>query len=144
LIVTSTTPLTWCRLSKREGGPGDRLYRLYTAIILGMEEIPECLAVVVSTHKLPTTVSILFTVSLTLYTRGAWAATSSSIKVATTAPWATLYFCSTWGLWLHTTVVLGMEEIPESLAVIIPTNHIPITVSIVFTVSLTLYTRGEY
>jgi len=109
-----------------------------------VEERSECLAVIIATHKISITVTITLTVPLSLYTRVVWAAASSSTEVATTTPWATLYLFSTGGLWLHTAVVLGVEERSEYLAVIIPTHKISFAVNICFTVSFTFHTRTGF
>jgi len=109
-----------------------------------VEERSEYLAVIIATHKISITVTIPLTVSLTLYTGVVWAAASSSTEVATTTPWATLYLFSTGGLWLHTAVVLGVEERSEYLTVIIATHKISLAIGIHFTVSFTLHTRTGF
>jgi len=148
LVVTPTALLARCRLYKRESWPSGCLCldRLHTAVVLGVEERSEYLAVIVPTHKISITVTILLTVSLSLHTRLARAATSSGIEVATTTPWATLalYLFSTGGLGLHTTVILGVEERSECLAVIVPTDKISLAITISFTVSFPLHTRTGY
>jgi len=146
LVVTSTALLARCRLYKREGWPSGCLCldRLHTAVVLGVEERSEYLAVIIATHKISITVTIPLTVSLTLYTGVVWAAASSSTEVATTTPWATLYLFSTGGLWLHTAVILGVEENSECLAVVIPTDKFSLAVTIHFTVSFPLHTRTGF
>jgi len=71
LVVTSTAFLAWCRFYKREGWPSDCLCldRLHTAVVLGVEERSECLAVIVPTDKFSLAVTIAFTVSFPLYAR---------------------------------------------------------------------------
>jgi hypothetical protein len=111
-----------------------------------VEERSKDFTIVVSTDKITIAVTILFTVTFPLHTRGVRtaAAGATAINIASTASWASLRLFYTRGLGLHTAVILGVEERPKSLAVVVATDKTLITVTVIFTVTFPLHTRAEY